>query len=590
MFLKARLQPGATIDQANAALAALAGQLAERYPESNANRTMTAIPAGEVALHPLVDRALKPVAALLLSVVGLVLLIACTNLASFLLARAEQRRREIAVRLALGAGRGAVVGQLLVETLTLAALGGALGLLIADWTLRALLAFRPPIPIPVSLDIPLDSTVLLFTAGASLLTGLGLGLMPALQTTNLELATTIQREGGTGSRKRTSLRNGLVTLQVALSFVLLIGAGLFVRSLQKAELIDPGFDVGPAALLWPMPELSGYATEEEQEVFLRLAEERLLADPAIRAVAMADRLPLGVAIQTASFVLPGVASETPDGDHEIDNAHVNAGYFEAMSVEILEGRGFSASDRNVEAVVVVSEAFVSRFYPGQSMVGRTISDGSGNAKRIIGVARDTKVRTLGEAPRPFVYELRDQAPVMGMQFVVRGDGSSAEILAGARRVFDDLDPDLVFFETKTMEDHLALMLFPARMAALLLAAFGGLALLLAAIGIYGVVSYAVASRTRELGVRMSLGASARDVVGMAVGGGMRLVLLGGAGGILLAGAVTWALKSYLFGVGSADLVTFVSIPLLLTGVALLSAWIPARRATRIDPVGALRRD
>jgi predicted permease len=390
--------------------------------------------------------------------------------------------------------------------------------------------------------------------------------------------------------RRRSLRSGLVIAQVAFSFVLLIGAGLFVRSLQKADLVDPGFDAGPAALLWPMPELSGYESDEEQEAFYRTAEERLLAHPAIRAVAMADRLPLGVAIQTSTFVLPDVPSESPNGGHEIDNANVNPGYFAAMGVEIVLGRGFAPSDVDGERVVVVSEAFANRFYPGESVLGRTLARASGDGPRIIGVARDTKVRTLGEAPRPYVYELRDQSPVMGMQYVVRGDGSSAEILAVAREVFDAIDPDLVYFENKTMEEHLALMIFPARMAALILAAFGALSLLLAAIGVYGVVSYAVACRTRELGVRMSLGASANDVVRMAVGGGMRLVFIGGAAGLLMAAAVTWAIRSFLFGIAATDLVTFAAIPLLLTGVAFVAAFIPARRASQIDPVGALRSD
>jgi predicted permease len=588
-LLKARLRPGGTIDQANAALAVIAARLEAEYPDSNAKRAFSALPAGDVVLHPLVDRALRPVAALLLAVVGLVLLIACTNLASFLLARAEDRRKEIALRLALGAGRRALVGQLLTETLLLAALGGVCGLLLAKWTLGALLAFRPPLPVPLNLDIPLDGTVLLFTSAVALITGIALGLAPAAQATNPELAPTLRGVGGNAKHPpRRSLRSGLVVSQVTLSFVLLIVAGLFVRSLQKAELVDPGFDVGPAALLWPMPDLSGYDTPEEQTVFYRLAEERLRADPRISAVALADRIPLGATLQTTTFVLPGVPSELPSGGHDIDNASVNVGYFDAMGVEIVAGRSFAESDQEGEPVLVVSEAFGDRFYPGQELVGRTIQDVAGNPLRIVGVARDTKVRTLGEAPRPYVYELRGDGALMGMQFIVRGRGSSEAILAAAREVFDAIDPDMVFFETKTMDAHLAIMLFPPRMAALLLGAFGGLALLLAGIGVYGVVSHSVASRTREMGIRMSLGASARDVVTMAVGGGMRLVLLGGAVGLCLAGGVTWALQGFLLGIGSTDVVTFVAIPLLLTSVAFVAALVPARRASRVDPVSSLR--
>ncbi|MGD2068565.1 MAG: ABC transporter permease, partial [Gemmatimonadota bacterium] len=259
MFLKARLAPGVTVAQANEALEAFSTALAERYPDSNEHRIMSAVPTGDVALHPLVDRMLKPVAALLLGVVVLVLLIACANLASFLLARAEERRKEIAVRLALGAGRGALIRQLLVETTLLAVLGGGAGLLLANWTLHLLMTFQPPLPIPVSFDVSLDRTVLWFTAGVSLLAGLAFGLAPALQATDPDITPTLKNEGtGGGRRRRVSLRSALVIAQVAFSFVLLIGAGLFLRSLQKAQRIDPGFDIGPAAMIWPMPEMSGY--------------------------------------------------------------------------------------------------------------------------------------------------------------------------------------------------------------------------------------------------------------------------------------------------------------------------------------------
>lgn len=588
MFLKARLKPAVSVEQANEALKVFSSRQAEQYPESNEKRILSALPTGDVALHPFVDRMLKPVAGLLLGVVGLVLLIACANLASFLLARAEDRRREIAVRLALGASRLALVRQLLVETTLLAILGGAAGLVLADWTLKLLMAFKPPIPVPVDLDVTLDTTVLWFTAGVSLLAGLAFGLAPALQATNPDIAPTLKAEAGrTGKPGRFNLRHALVVTQVAFSFVLLIGAGLFVRSLQKAQRIDPGFYTGPAALIWPLTDLSGYDTPEQQRAFDQEAEARLLAHPAIDRVARMDRVPLGAGVQSRGYVLPGVPSDSPDGTIDVDNASVSPSYFETMEVEIVQGRGFTDADVEGERVVVVSEAFVSRYFPGQDMVGRTFENG-GDPLRIVGVARDTKVRTLGEDPRPYVYELLGGTTYFGAQFLVRGPASSAELLTAARQVLDAIDPDLVYFEAKTMDEHLALMLFPPRMAALLLGVFGGLALLLSAIGIYGVVSYAVARRTRELGIRMSLGATARDVQAMAVGGGMRLVLVGGVIGVVLAGGVTWSISRYLFGIGSTDVVTFAAIPVLLTGVALVAALVPARRASRVDPVTALR--
>lgn len=590
MFMKGRLQPGVTVEQANAALRSLSLSLEERYPETNTKRVLSAVDAGGVSIHPSVDRILTPVAGLLLGVVGLVLLIACANLASFLLARAEDRRREIAIRLAMGAGRGRLVGQLLVETIVLAALGGLGGIALAHWTVELMMALRPPLPVPVAVEISLDGTVLAFTAAISLAAGVLFGLAPALQATNPDVAPTLKNEAtGGGGRRRFNLRSALVTTQVAFSFVLLIGAGLFVRSLQKAQLIDPGFDTGPGALLWPMPELSGYETPDEVRALYALLEDRLLADPQVTGVAMADRLPLGVAVQTNGYLLPGVPSETPDGDHDIDDANVSPAYFEVMGVDIVRGRGFTPDDVDGSRVVVVSEAFHRHYYPNEEIVGRALETSRGDPLRIVGVAKDTKVRTLGEEPRPFVYRLQGQVTFFGMQMVVKGEGTSDELAAVARRVLDEVDPDLVLFEeVKTMNEHLELLLFPPRMAALLLTAFGALALLLAAVGIYGVVSYAVSKRTRELGIRMSLGASARDVVTMAVGGGMRLVLVGGFVGVVLAAAVTWAISGYLFGVSARDVVTFVTIPTLLTGVALVAAWVPARRASRVDPVRALR--
>ena len=337
-FLKARLRPDVSVSEANAALAAFSTALQERYPETNAHRVMTAMAIGDFALHPSVDRLLAPVAVLLLGVVGLVPLIACTNLASFLLARAEDRRREIAVRLALGAGRRRLVGQLLVETTLLAVLGGGFGLIVAEWTLGVLMALRPPIPIPVDIEVGLDGSVLVFTLAVSVLAGLAFGLLPALQATRPDLAPTLKGSGNaSASRRRVDLRSAMVVTQVALSFVLLIGAGLFVRSLQKAQAIDPGFDTGPGAIVWPMLDLAGYQSDDEKRSFYTEYREALLAHPSVTGVAIADRLPLGIAVQTANYLLPGVPSETPDGDHDNNITVVNGGQLETHEEEIVSG-------------------------------------------------------------------------------------------------------------------------------------------------------------------------------------------------------------------------------------------------------------
>lgn len=590
MFLKGRLRSGATPEQADAWLAAFARGLEERYPDTNTGHAMAALPSAEVALHPLVDGMLTPVAGLLLAVVGLVLLIACANLASFLLARAEDRRTEIAMRLALGAKRRALVRQLLVETTLLAVLGGGAGVLLAHWTLGLVMAFQPPIPVPLSIDVGLDATVLGFTVVVSVAAGLLFGLAPALRATNPDVAPTLKLGDAARARgRRFDLRRGLVVAQIALSLVLLVGASLFVRSLQKARSIDPGFDTGPAALVWPMSELSGYETARERADLALRIRDALEADPRIDAVAMADRLPLGAAVQTGAFGLPDVPpSERPSGFHDIDNARVGPGYFAAMGVEVLQGRAFTDEDLDGEPIAVVSRAFVDRFYPGQDVIGRRLETGGGESIRIVGVAADTKVRTLGEAPRPYIYELGGEPTLGALQFVVRGDGTGDELLARTLAVIDEIDPDLVFLETKTMDAHLALLLFPPRMAAGLLTVFGTLALLLAAVGIWGVVSHAVARRTREVGIRVSLGAGARSVVGLLVASGMRLVALGLVVGMALAAAAAVPLSGFLYGVEPLDLATFVAIPLVLAGVALAAAWVPARRAARVDPMRALR--
>jgi len=589
MFIKARLAAGVTLERANEELRGLSAALARQYPESNEARSIAALASSDVSLHPMVDRVLTPVAALLLAVVGLVLLIACANLASFLLARAEDRRREIAVRLALGAGRAQLTRQLLVEASVLALLGGAAGIMLANVLLGGLMAFRPPLPVPVDFDISLDGSVLLFTIAVSLVAGIGLGLAPALQATSPDLTPTLKGDARSVGARRFTLRDALVVAQVAFSFVLLIGAGLFVRSLQKAQTIDPGFDTGPAALVWPDTDFSGAMGEEERRTFLDEYRARLLAEPGVRAVAMADRLPLGAAVQTGAYLIPGHRSDRPDGTFAVDNARVAPGYFDAMGVPLVSGEPFTPAHLSGEPVAIVSEAFVARFLDGGDPVGRSFERGtSGQVLRIIGVARDTKVRTLGEAPRPYVYELAGQMGVPGGQVVVRGSGTSAELLSTALRVLREIDPDMPLLESKTMNEHLALLLFPPRMAALLLSAFGALALLLAAVGVYGVVSYAVSRRTREMGIRISLGASGGDVVRMAIGGGMRLVALGGVLGVLGAAGIAWAISGYLFGIGPNDAATFVAIPVLLSMVAFVAAWVPARRASRVDPVRALR--
>ena len=589
LFLKGRLRSGVTVEQAGAALATLSSNLSEEFPDTNRDRAFSALPTNDVAIHPYVDRMLLPVATLLLSVVGLVLLIACVNLASFLLARAADRRKEIALRLAMGARRWNLVRQLLTETVMLSFLGAGGGVLLAYWTLDLLLSFKPPLPIPVNLDIGIDGTVLAFTALVALLAGIAFGLVPALQATNPDVAPVLKDEGATTqSRKRLTVRNALVVVQVAISLVLLVGAGLFVRSLQKAQNIDPGFITEQAVLLWPDMELSGHTEEKGEQIYMAL-EERLAAIPGVTAVGMVSRLPLGASVETNGINIEGV-QPPPGRDYiDVDNTSVTAGYFEAMGVPILRGRNFGPEDgAGSPRVLIVSEAFAERFWPGRDPIGETVIFGEDNLATVIGVAANTKVRTLGEAPRPFMYDHARSSYNGSLNILVKGDRPSSELLLAVRRGAMEVDPNMVTLESKTMEEHMALLLFAPRAAALLLSVFGALALVLAGVGLYGLVSYTVARRTREVGIRISLGADSGRVARMVMGGGMRLVLVGCAVGMALSASVTWLLSRYLYGIGALDLMTFFGIPLLLTAVALGAAWVPARRASLVNPVEALR--
>ncbi len=583
-FARARLRPDVSVEQANAWLASFAIGMEEAHPETNADRSYTALPISDVMIHPAVDRALVPVAGLLMAMVGLVLLIACANLASFLLARAEQRRREIAVRLSLGATRTNLVRQLLVETMLLALLGGAAGILVARTAVAALVSIRPPIPIPLNLDFPLDTTVLLFTLGATAVAGMLFGLVPALQSTRPDVATTLREEGGSVTGKG-RLRNVLVVAQVSLSLVMLVTGGLFLRSLISTQDADPGFYTGSGAIIWPQLNLTGLS-DEEARVFWRTLETRLAETPGITGVAATDNFPLGITVQSRSLEIPGLTGPRSDGLFDVDVAHVSPSYWEVMETPLLRGRGFGATDaEGGETVAVVSEAF-ERAYFSQGAVGRTVRNGA-ESIRIVGVAADSKVRTIGEDPRPKLFLSTTQQHLDALQWIVRGTGTSAEVLRLTVDTALELEPNLVLFDQRTMEQQLAVHLFPPRMAVLLLSVFGALALVLAVVGIFGVVSHAVARRRREVGIRLSLGATGVDVVRLLVRGGMAVVGVGLVAGLLMAAGVGQLVGRFLYGIHALDPVTFLGVPAILVLVAWVAALIPASKAARVNPMEAL---
>ncbi len=590
-LVKGRLQPGVTHEQAQARMDLMAAQLGAAFPETNADRTFHVIPSSDVRLHPNIDGTMVPVAALLMTVVGLLLLIVCSNLANLLIARALSRRREIAIRLAVGAGRGRLIRQLLTESLLLAVAGGALGLLLAWGITTAIVRFQPPIMISLSLDLGLDATVLAFTFGIAVLAGLLFGLVPALQATNPQLVPALKDLPSTiGSRyRRFGLRNVLVVVQVAISMVLLVGAGLFVRSLISAQKIDPGFEGESAAIVTVAPGLTGWDQARRDEV-LNLLLERARVLPGVESAAMASRLPLGAAIQTNEIYPVGVEVNL-ESPPSVDIARVSPDYFQTLGVPLLEGRDFSESDdADASPVVIVSEATARRHWPGESPIGKTLrlGDPEGPISMVVGVARDTKVRTLGEAPRPYVYEPWMQGNRGFMSLVVRTSGDPGPLLPVLQREVRAIDPALPVMELKTMSEHLGLMLFAPRMGGILLAVFGGLAALLATVGLYGVVAYTAARRTREVGIRVSVGARPTDVIRLMIGQGATLVAIGAAVGLALAFVATRPLGSMLYGVSVSDPLTFGGVALLLVGVGVAATLIPALRASRLDPVKALR--
>ena len=527
----------------------------------------------------------------MLVVVGLVLLIACANLASFLLAQAADRKKEIALRLALGARRGRLIQQLLTETTLLALVGGVAGVALAAWMLEALVAADLPLPVPITLDLSLDGAVLGFSLLITVLAGLFFGLAPALHSTRPDLAPTLKDEGtGGGAPRKLTLRNTLVVTQMAVSLVLLVGAGLFLRTLQSRTAIDPGFGYDPSAFVSVQLPLEGY-DEAEGRVFFRelLDEVRML--PGVTSAGLTSDIGLSASNNYGIGVnVDGV--EPPPGAHfhMLSRTETDSEYFQAAGIQILRGRTFEPTDEaGAPPVAIISQAMADKFWPGEDAIGR-VFHGNDQEITVVGVAREAKVHSLGEAPVSFVYLPHEQSfrafVTVLANTTIDPERTKLDLVALVRR----LDPEVLIYEAQTMERHLAVSLLPHRLAALMVTAFGIIALVLASIGLYGVVSYAVATRSREVGIRMSLGAEPQGVVRMLMAGGLRLVGVGTVIGLVLALLASRLVAGLLYGVGATDPVAFTVVPAVLVVVAMLATWIPARRASRVNPVRALKGD
>jgi predicted permease len=589
IFSIGRLRPGVTLAAAGAEMSGIAHRLEQTYAKANKGRTVTLLPLDQATLAPGQRETLSRAGALLLCVVGLVLLIACANIANLLLARSLARQREIAVRLSQGARRGRLVRQLLTESLVLAFLGGAVGLLLMVWADRALTIFLGGLPTPVAVDLGADPLVLSFALGVSVLTSLLFGLVPALQSTRPHLVAALKTRGASqpAARHGLGLREILVVAEVALSLVALIAAGLFVRSLAAAQSIDPGF-AGRRLLSFSF-DVGLYGLDQDHgEQLFRQVREQVAALPGIEGVTLAQAAPLQVSVVRSIFL---EGKENPDDGLLVQIDAVDPGFFRTVGVPLVAGRPLTDADRaGAPMTAVVNRTLADKFWPHQDAVGKRFHFFGGTPIEVVGVARDAKYTSLSEAAQPYVYLPLAQRYTTAVTLLARSTGDPAAALLAVERRVRQLAPGMPLVGAGTVAQQIDASLWAPRLGASLLALFGVLALLLAAIGIYGVMSVAVAQRARDIGIRMALGAQPGSVLGMLVRQGMLQVALGLLAGFAVAFGVTRLAASLLIGTSPTDPVAFAVTPLLLALVALVSVYLPARRATRISPTEALRNE
>jgi predicted permease len=583
----ARLKPGVTLAQANEHMKALIGGLRAEHPRDYDGSGINLVLQSDAGIHPEFRSAQVALSSVVMAVVGVLLLIACVNVANLFLARARDRAREMAIRLSLGARRSRLVQQLLTESLLFAGASGLAGIGLAWWVIRLANRIRLPVSVDFNAGLQLSPLVIAFAFGVSLVTGLLFGLAPALQATNPSLIPALKGEAPAGqSRSRAS--KGLVVAQMALSIVLLVSAGLFLRDLQNATTVDKGFVEENLLIADLAPELQGYDRARSEELYRRL-RETLMTRPNVRAVGYTAIVPLGLS-ESDSYV--EVAGYTParNENMSLELNWVTPGYFEAMGITMKEGRGFTDRDDSTSVrVMVVNEQMAKKYWAGTSPIGRTVKYG-GQEHTVVGVVPTGKYRRLGEPPTPFYYLAQAQHWNRGMSIVIRTAGDPLAVAPALRSAVTAFDETLPVSDIRTMTRHLGIALMPARLAGAALGVFGLLGLVLASIGMYGVMAYTVSQRRREIGIRMAIGAAGRDVVGMIMRQGLTLVIIGAAIGIGGALGASRLLRGILYSPSVIDPLTFAGVPLLLTAVAALASWLPARRASGVDPLEALRRE
>jgi len=590
MFAFGRLKAGINIQQAQANLQTVATQLAKEYPNENEGRNVYLLPLSLTTVGPNGREAIVQAGAVLMFVVGLVLLIACANLANLLLARGADRKRELAVRMSLGASRGRLLGLMMTESLILALFGGGAGLVISMGFRSALLAFRPPFLNPGDMDLSLDTRVLMFTLFVAVGTALVFGILPAWQAVRFSLNETLKEGGGRSGTAggRRSIRNVLIVIEVVLSIIALVGSGLFLSSLHNAQQIDPGFEARNMVVMTFDLGAQNYTPAQGADFHRRLME-RLRSIPQVRGASLGSTGPLQGGFARTVF---------PEGVDPTDRRNgiltavnqVDTDYFSTTGTSILRGRAFQETDREGGALVtVVNQAFADKFFPNQDPIGKRFRCwGETWILEIVGVARTAKVNTLGEDPTPVFYlpMLQQYSPNVTLHVRTAGDPTVA--LPVVRSAVQELDKQLPLVQVLTITQVLDQALWAARFGATLLLVFGLLALTIAAVGIYGVMSYNVQQRRQEMGIRIALGAQQGDVLRLVLGQGLWLAGIGSAVGLVLAYVMARGISALLFGVHALDPITFTGVPLLLIGVAMLACYLPARRATKVDPIVALR--
>ena len=585
-----KLRPGITDRQAEAELNLLMQGIAERFPEAHRDSP------NQITLDPLwrspfgVNGYLYKVLPMLVGLAAVLLLLACANVANLLLVRSVARRREIAIRLSMGATRGQLVRQLLVESLMLSLSGGLLAILMTIWTAHSLAAFFPPTTLPLTHDAHLDQRVLLGTTAVSILTALIFGILPAIRSSSLPVQAVLKEEANNVSLSfhKSRLSSSLVIAQISLSLLLLVCAGLFTRSLQKAQQSDPGFE--PDHVLLASYELSpaGYS-RTTSVTFNRGVLAKVAALPGVEAVTLADFSPLSFSIHTEYLQLQGYVPQ-PHESMEISRAIVGPNYFHTMKTSLISGRDFTDGDApESQRVAIVNQALADRYWPGEDAIGKQASDGD-QQFTIVGVARNAKYRLLTYAPEPVIYLPMYQAyrSTQDTTIHVRVSGSPRALAFPVEQAVHELNPELPLFNVNPLTVTMKFGTIFEHVAATFAGSFGLLAMLLAAVGIYGVVAYTTRQRTREIGIRMALGAEKVQIYRLVLGQGLRLMLAGLVVGMALSLAVTRLLKSKLYAVGSTDALTFASVAVLLSVVTLIACHIPARRATGIEPTVALR--